>query len=63
MELEQWLKDHDIKKMVMQNLQFYLSEYKKDDEEDFNELFKDMDFDKVKYEFHSVSYVINVAHC
>ncbi|WP_017353219.1 MULTISPECIES: hypothetical protein [unclassified Clostridium] len=62
MELEQWLKDHDIKKMVMQNLEFYLSEYKKDDEEDFNELFKDMDFDKVKYEFHSVSYVINMWH-
>lgn len=59
MELEEWLKDHDIKKMTMKDLKFYLSEYKKDEEEDFNELFKDMDIDKVKYEFNSVAYVIN----
>ncbi len=62
MELEQWLKNHDIRKMVIRDLEFYLSEYKKEDEEDFNELFKDMDIDKVKYEFHSVSYVINMWH-
>ena len=40
----------------------YLDEYKKEDEEDFNELFKDMDLDKVKYVFHSVAYVINEWH-
>ncbi|MFL0248843.1 hypothetical protein ACJDT4_00290 [Clostridium neuense] len=62
MELEQWLKKHDIKKMVMKNLKFYLDEYKKDDEEDFNDFFKDVVFGDVKYEFHSVAYVINSWH-
>ena len=59
MELEQWLKKKDIKEMVMKDLIFYLDGYKEEDEEDFNELFKDMEFDKVKYIFHSVAYVIN----
>ncbi len=62
MELEQWLKKRNIKEMVMKDLKFYLDEYKKEDEEDFNELFKDMDLDKVKYVFHSVAYVINEWH-
>lgn len=62
MELEQWLKKHDIKKMVMKNLKFYLDEYKKDDEEDFNDFFKAVVFEKIKYEFHSVAYVINSWH-
>lgn len=59
MELEKWLEKHDIEKMVMKNLEYYLSEYKKEDEEEFNKLFENMDLDKVRYEFHSVSYVIN----
>lgn len=62
MELEQWLKKHNIKEMVMKDLKFYLSKYKKDDEADFNEQFKDMDIDKVKFIFHSVAYVINMWH-
>lgn len=62
MELEKWIKEHDVKNMIMKDLKFYLSEYKKEDEEEFDELFKDMDLDKVKYEFHSVSYVINTWH-
>lgn len=62
MKLEKWLEKYDVKKMVMENLKYYLSEYKKDDEEDFNELFKGMNIDNVKYEFHSVSYVINTLY-
>ncbi len=60
MELEQWLDEYDIKKMVMRDLKYYLIGYK--EEEDFNELFKDMDLDKVQYVFHSVAYVINEWH-
>ncbi|MCI8749477.1 MAG: hypothetical protein HFH67_16735 [Lachnospiraceae bacterium] len=56
MKLEQWLDDYDIKKMVIRDLKYYLLRYK---EEDFNELFKDMDLDKVQYAFHSVAYVIS----
>lgn len=62
MELEQWLKEHDIKKMVMRDLDFYLNEYRKEDIEDFNDLFKEVDYDNVKCEFHSVAYVINTWH-
>ena len=46
----------------MRDLQSYLAGYKMEDEEDFNELFKDMDIEKVKYIFHSVAYVINEWH-
>ncbi len=62
MELEKWIKNYDIKNMIMRDLELYLSEYKKDNEEDFNELFKDMILEEVKYKFHSVSYVINTWH-
>ena len=62
MELEKWLKEHNIKEMVMKDLEFYLRVYKEEEKEDFNELFKDMDLDKVEYVFHSVAYVINEWH-
>lgn len=62
MELKQWLDDYDIKKMAMRDLKRYLLGYKEEEEEDFNELFKDMDLDKVQYVFHSVAYVINEWH-
>ena len=62
MELEKWLKQHDIKQMVMKDLEFYMRGYREEEEEDFNELFKDMDLDKVECVFHSVSYVINEWH-
>ena len=45
--------------MVMKDLEFYMRGYREEEEEDFNELFKDMDLDKVEYVFHSVAYVIN----
>lgn len=63
MELEKWLEKHNIKEMVMKDLEFYMCGYKEEEEEDFNELFKDMDLDKVEYVFHSVAYVINEWHC
>ncbi len=59
MELEKWLEEHNIKGMVMKDLEVYLYVYKEEEKEDFNELFKDMDFEKVEYVFHSVAYVIN----
>ncbi len=62
MELELWLDKYDIKKMAMRDLKHYLLGYKEEEEEDFNELFKDMDLDKVQYIFHSVAYVINEWH-
>lgn len=62
MELEKWLTRHNIEETVMKNLKSYLCTYKEEDEEDFNELFKDMDFAEIRYIFHSVSYVINKWH-
>ena len=62
MKLEKWLEEYNIKEMVMKNLEVYLHVYKEEEKEDFNELFKDMDFDKVEYVFHSVAYVINEWH-
>lgn len=62
MELEKWLEKYNIKKMVQKNCKFYLNQYKEEDEEDFNESFKDIDWQEVSYEFHSVSYVINTWH-
>ncbi|KHD36728.1 hypothetical protein NL50_09400 [Clostridium acetobutylicum] len=62
MELEQWLDKYNVKEMVMRNLKFYLKEYKKEDEEDFKDFFKDVVFEDITYEFHSVSYVINTWH-
>lgn len=62
MELEKWLEEHNIKEMVMKDLEVYWHVYKEEEKEDFNELFKDMDFDKVEYVFHSVAYVINEWH-
>lgn len=46
----------------MKDLERYLSQYKKEDEEDFNESFKEIEWNKVSYEFHSVSYIINRLH-
>lgn len=43
----------------MKDLEVYLHVYKEEEKEDFNELFKDMDLDKVQYAFHSVAYVIS----
>lgn len=62
MELEKWLEKHNIKEMVMKDLEFYMRGYREEEEEDFNELFKDMDLEKVEYVFHSVAYVINEWH-
>ncbi|URZ06759.1 hypothetical protein [Clostridium felsineum] len=62
MELEQWLRKYNVKEMVMRDLNFYLSEYKKEDEEDFKDFFRNVVFENIKYEFHSVSYVINTWH-
>ncbi|MGL4762881.1 MAG: hypothetical protein ACRCWG_15770 [Sarcina sp.] len=61
-KLEKWIQEYNIKDLVMRDLKFYLAEYKKNDEEDFNELFKGMVFKNIKYEFHSISYVINTWH-
>lgn len=62
MELEKWLEKYNVKSMVLKNCKFYLNQYKEEDEEDFNESFKDIDWEEVSYEFHSVSYVINTWH-
>lgn len=59
MELEKWLLQHDIKKMVMNNLKKYLESYEQEENEYFKELFKGMDLKKIEHVFHSVSYVIN----
>ncbi|GEM_PF-1964204 len=61
MELENWLKRYDIKKMVMKDLKYYLSEYEEAGE-DFDELFRNINIDGIKYEFHSVAYVINTLY-
>lgn len=62
MELEKWLESYDIRKMVMDDLERYLKDYKNEYEEDYNELFEGIDINKVAYVFHSVSYVINTYY-
>lgn len=62
MELERWLDKYDIRTMVMRDLKLYMSGYKDEDEDDYNELFENKDINNVKYEFHSVAYVINTYY-
>ena len=35
-ELEKWLEEHNIKEMVMKDLEVYLHVYKEEEKEDFN---------------------------
>ena len=35
MELEKWLEKHNIKEMVMKDLEFYMCGYKEEEEEDY----------------------------
>lgn len=62
MELEEYLKKYDIKKNTINKLNNYLDEYRKNDEKDFNELFKGLDIDDIKCNFHSTSYVISLTN-
>lgn len=62
MQLEKWLEEHDIEKMIMDDLNIYMNNYKLEDEEAYIEFFKGKNIEKLKYIFHSVSYVINRWH-
>ena len=35
MELEKWLEKHNIKEMVMKDLEFYMRGYREEEEEDW----------------------------
>lgn len=39
MQLEKWLEEHDIEKIIMDDLNIYLNNYKQEDEEAYIEFF------------------------
>ncbi|MGG4219439.1 hypothetical protein ABEW32_14555 [Paenibacillus jamilae] len=59
MELEKWLLKHDIKNMAISCYEDYMSVYRLEEKEDYEEVFGDKETSKIKIVFHSVSYVIN----
>lgn len=58
-KFEELIREKKIKELAYSDLEKYLANYKKEEYEDYCELFNGVSEDNVNYVFHSISYVLD----